>query len=65
MLSAKFYTVKEISDLLVVNEATVRNLIKNGEIRAIRLEREYRVAKIDLEAFLNSHATRNATPPKA
>ena len=59
MLSAKFYTVRDIADLLSVNEVTVRNLIKNGELRAIKLEREFRIAKIDLEAFLNRHATSN------
>ena len=57
MLSAKFYTVKDIADLLSINDVTVRNLIKHGELRAIKLDREYRVAKIDLETFLNNHAT--------
>jgi excisionase family DNA binding protein len=57
MLSAKFYTVRDIADLLSINEVTVRNLIKSGELRAIKLEREFRIAKIDLENFLNSHAT--------
>ncbi len=57
MLSAKFYTVKDVAELLSVNEATIRNLIKSGDLRAIKLEREFRIAKIDLEAFLNRHAT--------
>jgi excisionase family DNA binding protein len=61
MLSGKFYTVKEIADLLAVNEVTIRNIIKNGELRAIKLERGFRIAKIDLEAFLSRHATSNET----
>ena len=57
MLSAKFYTVKDVAELLSVNESTIRNLIKSGDLRAIKLEREFRIAKIDLEAVLNRHAT--------
>lgn len=57
MLSAKFYTVKDIADLLSVGDITVRNWIKSEALRAIKLEREYRVARVDLESFLNAHAT--------
>jgi len=57
MLSAPLFTIQEVSELLKVSEATVRSWIKNQELRAIKFEREFRVAKVDLESFLDSKAT--------
>lgn len=50
-------TIQEVSDLLKVSEATVRNWIKRQELRAIKFEREFRVAKVDLQDFLELRAT--------
>lgn len=61
MLSRPFFTTQEIAELLKVSEATVRNWIHEGELRAVRIGRDFRVAAVDLEAFLDAHATR---PPK-
>lgn len=58
MLSKPFMTTHEIADLLRVREATVRAWIHHGELRAVRLGREFRVAVKDLEAFVNDRATR-------
>ncbi len=61
MLSKPFMTTHEIVELLEVSEATVRTWIHEGELRAIRVGREFRVAATDLEAFVNAHATESAT----
>ena len=61
MLSKPFFTTHEIAQLLKVSEATVRSWIHRCELRAVRFGREFRVAAKDLEAFVNSHATRPAT----
>lgn len=58
MLSKPFMTTHEVAGLLKVSEATIRNWIHEGELRAIRVGREFRVAVKDLEAFVNEHATR-------
>jgi excisionase family DNA binding protein len=60
MLSKPFYTTHEIAELLKVSEATVRNWIHEGELRAVKFSRDFRVAAKDLEAFVNAHATRPA-----
>ena len=60
MLSKPFFTIHEIAELLKVSEATVRHWIHEGDLRAVRLNREFRVAAKDLEAFVNEHATRPA-----
>lgn len=53
-------TTHEIAELLKVNEATVRSWIHDGELRAVRLGREFRIAVKDLEEFVNAHATQPA-----
>lgn len=62
MLSNPFFTTQEIAELLKVSNATVRSWIHEGELRAIRFSREFRVSTKDLEAFVASHATRPAIP---
>lgn len=57
MLSRQFYTVKDVAELLKIGEATVRHWIRDGELRAIDVGREWRVAPIDLEDFLLRHQT--------
>lgn len=57
MLSAPFMTIQEVADLLKVSSATVRTWIKNEELRAVKLEREFRIAKIDLQYFVDARAT--------
>jgi excisionase family DNA binding protein len=62
MLSRPMLTTHEVADLLKVGEATVRAWIHDGQLRAIRFGREFRVPVRDLEAFCNARATR---PPDA
>jgi excisionase family DNA binding protein len=57
MLTRQFLIVREVADLLKVGEVTVRHWIKGGELRAIDVGREWRIAPSDLEHFLQRHAT--------
>jgi excisionase family DNA binding protein len=65
MLTRKFMTVREVADLTQVSEATVRHWIKDGDLRAIDVGREFRIIPRDLEVFLDRHATRGACAPGA
>lgn len=58
MLSRPLLTLHEVADLLKVKEATVRTWINNGNLRAVKFGREWRVAHVDLETFVEEHATR-------
>jgi excisionase family DNA binding protein len=58
MLRKPLLTLQETADLLKLSEATLRGLIKDGDVRAIRIGREWRIAVRDLEDFLNSRANR-------
>ncbi len=60
MLTRKFMTVREVAELAQVGEATVRTWIRQGDLRAIDVGREFRIIPRDLERFLDQHATRGA-----
>ena len=53
-------TVREVADLAQVSQATMRHWIKEGELRAINVGREFRIIPLDFEGFLERHATRAA-----
>lgn len=56
MLRKPLLTVHEVAELLKLKESTVRTLINDKQLRAIKIGRDWRVAVKDLEAFLNDHA---------
>ena len=56
MLRKPLLTVHEVADLLKIKESTVRAMINEKQLRAIKLGRDWRVAVKDLEAFLDEHA---------
>ncbi|WP_374369215.1 helix-turn-helix domain-containing protein [Dongia sp.] len=58
MLSQQFLSVKDVADLLKVGETGVRSWIKHGDLRAVDVGREWRIAPRDLESFLLRHANR-------
>ena len=60
MLSKPMHTVHEIADLLKMRESTVRAWIRDGDLRAIKMGRDWRVSVKDLEAFMDDHANRPA-----
>jgi len=50
----EYSSLEEVADLLGVTYQLVYRLVREGELPAIRLGRVYRVAKTDLEAYLES-----------
>lgn len=53
----RYQTVQELAGRLEVAEATVRQWIKSGELRAIDIGKGWRIADADLERFLKSRET--------
>ena len=51
-MSEKMLTVDEIAEELRVHPETVRQWIRNGELIAIDISKEYRILRSDLDAFL-------------
>lgn len=53
----RYQTVQEVADRLEVAEATVRQWIKAGALRAIDIGKGWRIADTDLLQFLTAHET--------
>ena len=54
---ARLLTVNEVADLLRVSRMTVYRLIKNGEMPALRVGRNYRLREEDIHNYLTERYT--------
>lgn len=48
----KVYTVAEIAQLFSISQRVVRNLIRKGELPALRIGRSYRIPRKAADAYL-------------
>jgi excisionase family DNA binding protein len=46
------FTVEEIAAILRVSPKVVRGLIHRGELKAVRVGKQYRISKTVLDAYL-------------
>ncbi len=53
MEDERFYTIKEVAELLKVSDGAVRKWLKSGKLKGIKLGRIWRIKKSDLEEFVN------------
>ena len=53
----RYQTVQEVADRLEVAEATVRQWIKSGVLRAIDIGKGWRISDTDLQHFLKARET--------
>ncbi|MGQ0732408.1 MAG: response regulator [Acidobacteriota bacterium] len=60
-----FLTTEEVLEYLQVNLRTVYRLIKAGKIPAVRVGRQWRFRKRDIDAWLDSQRTRTERPVPA
>src|ERR1700687_2946674 len=70
MIDETFLTTEEVLEYLQVNLRTVYRLIKAGKIPAVRVGRQWRFRKRDIDAWLDSQGARGsraaaASAPKA
>jgi excisionase family DNA binding protein len=65
MIDETFLTTEEVLEYLQVNLRTVYRLIKAGKIPAVRVGRQWRFRKRDIDAWLDSQRPRGGTrtPP--
>src|ERR1700754_3094844 len=59
MIDETFITTEEVLEYLQVNLRTVYRLIKAGKIPAVRVGRQWRFRKRDIDAWLDSQRSRN------
>lgn len=58
MLTDPLMTVREVAEKLKVKESTVRSYIRDKQLRAIKLGKDWRISVEDLDAFVAEHANR-------
>src|SRR5438128_439566 len=63
MMDETFLTTEEVLEYLQVNLRTVYRLIKAGKIPAVRVGRQWRFRKRDIDAWLDSQRPRGASRP--
>ena len=61
-MNESFLTTEEVLDYLQVNLRTVYRLIKAGKIPAVRVGRQWRFRKRDIDAWLESQRPRSVRP---
>src|SRR6478736_7697632 len=62
MIDETFLTTEEVLEYLQVNLRTVYRLIKAGKIPAVRVGRQWRFRKRDIDAWLDSQRSRTGGP---
>jgi len=59
------YSVEQVAELLGLHVRTVRNYIRNGRLKAVRIGKQYRIARADLAELTGEPAVAAAAPGHA
>ncbi|OGI70907.1 hypothetical protein A3C60_02275 [Candidatus Nomurabacteria bacterium RIFCSPHIGHO2_02_FULL_37_45] len=54
----EFYRTEELSKKLKVHIMTIYRYIKAGKLKAYKIGKEFRIAKVEFDKFLNSVKTK-------
>ncbi len=57
MTTPKFYTTEEVAEMLKLNVRTVRAMINQRKLRAVKIGNEYRVTYDHLRKFIEDFET--------
>ena len=58
MKEKKFYTAKELAEMLSLNVMTIYRKIDKGELKAYKIGKEFRIEKAEFERFMNKPKTK-------
>lgn len=53
-MSQELYSVEQVASLLNLHVRTVRNYVREGKLNAVRIGKQYRIAREDIEAMTGS-----------
>ncbi|MFI6391568.1 helix-turn-helix domain-containing protein [Nonomuraea sp. NPDC050547] len=45
------FTVSQVADLLDLHVKTVRGYVRDGRLKAVKVGKQYRISRVDLESF--------------
>lgn len=60
MEEIKVYTLEEVRDILKLTQRTLYNYIKNGDLKATKIGKYWRVQHTDLEEFIEKGTNKKA-----
>jgi len=52
----ELYSVEQVAQRLGLHVRTIRNYVRDGRLKAVRIGKQYRIAREDLEAFTGTAA---------
>lgn len=55
-MAQELYSVEQVADRLGLHVRTIRNYVRDGRLKAVRIGKQYRIARDDLEAFTGTSA---------
>jgi excisionase family DNA binding protein len=53
-MSKQLYSAEEVAEQLGLHVRTIRGYVREGRLRAVRIGKQYRITREDLEAFVGS-----------
>lgn len=65
-MSQDLYSIEQVAERLNLHVRTVRGYVRDGKLKAIRIGKQYRIARDDLEAFTGTSAATSSRgdPPR-
>jgi len=58
VIKMQYLTVKQMAEILQVSQRTIYRLIDSGKLPAYKLDRDWRIAKEDINQFLEKRINR-------
>jgi excisionase family DNA binding protein len=58
-MAEQLYSAEEAAQILGLQVRTVRNYVRDGHLPGVRIGKQYRIARVDLEAFTAGLGARN------
>jgi|SRR5215207_9712357 len=55
-MAQELYSVEQVADRLGLHVRTIRNYVRAGRLKAVRIGKQYRIAREDLDAFTGTSA---------
>ena len=56
VVSQEMYSVEQVAEQLGLHVRTVRNYVREGRLKAVRIGKQYRIAREDLDAFTGAES---------
>ena len=63
-MSQDFFTIDQVAERLNLHVKTVRQFVRDGRLKGVRLGKQYRIAREDLEAFTGQPLPRPEPAPR-